>query len=663
MFKKVLIANRGEIACRIHATCQKLGVETATVHSSIDCNSRHVKTIGESIQIGGPPAADSYLNIKAIVDAALAVEADAVHPGIGFLSEDPAFVSAVENAGLSFIGPTADTIERFADKGRAKVEAQKVGVPVIEGSVTGSSDPVEISAWARQRGFPLLLKATAGGGGRGIRIIKAADELESQIESAMREAKAAFGTPDLLIEQYVANARHIEVQVAGDGCGEVIHFYERECSLQRRQQKVIEEAPAPGLDEPLRQAIIEAACKIAEAANYRGLGTVEFLVDGDNFYFLELNPRLQVEHPVTESVTGFDLVEIQLLLCSDRQLPIKQEDVRVTGHSIEARVYAEDVRAGFIPSTGLIHDLYFDQQQMRVDCGVDAGEEISAFYDSMVAKVVCLDSTRERCILKLHHALKSSYVLGVQTNIDFLRALLSNNEVLSGPVDNGFIDRELDHLLKDSVPTSISYAVTALSRLLVGRVSTGQDPWTLAQGFTGWRMSSSDKGRRKRRLFSYKIVISDIAKEITVTNVDREGLASVYVDDERCDLKIIRNDPGHLSVEYEKKVLNYRHINDQNYVYTHSKNGTVIASVSDYISSVDVSRSGRGGIVQAPVMGQVVKVNVEQGDEVSAGDVLIIQESMKIEIQISAPRDGTVVKLNCNTGDMIERHSVIAEVG
>ena len=466
MIRKLLIANRGEIACRIARTCRRLGVAIATVHSAADRDAMHVREIGESVAIGGAPAGESYLNITAILQAALRVGADAVHPGIGFLSEDPNFAAAVEAQGLIFIGPRPDTMRRFADKWAAKHEARQAGVPVIGGSEGSSNDAGSVHSIIREgMRLPVVLKAAAGGGGRGVRIVRSLDGLLATIESAMREAQSSFGRPDLIVEEFVENARHLEVQVAGDGCGNAIHLFERECSLQRRFQKIIEEAPAANLPPQMRERILADAVALAKRVDYRNVGTMEFLVAADRHYFLECNPRLQVEHTVSEEVTGLDLVEIQLNIAANDQLPLSQDRIVVTGHAIQARVYAEDPAAGFLPSTGRLLLAAFPDD-VRVETGVETGSEITPYYDPMIAKLIAHADDRPQALDRLRAAVGSTVVLGVKTNLGFLATLLDHAVVRAGTADNRFIDRELgvkyspSPIIRETVATAAAVLLT-----------------------------------------------------------------------------------------------------------------------------------------------------------------------------------------------------------
>ncbi|MEO7008356.1 MAG: biotin carboxylase N-terminal domain-containing protein, partial [Caldimonas sp.] len=498
MLEKILIANRGEIACRIARTCRRLGIAVATVHSSADRSALHVREIGESVEIGGPAATESYLRIDAIVAAAARVGADAIHPGYGFLSENPAFARAVEAAGLVFIGPTAATIERIGGKASAKREAARAGVPVIDGSDAGLVDPAAVAAQVRGMRLPVLLKAVAGGGGRGMAAIETLDGLDGRIESAMREAELAFGSGELIVESYLPRVRHVEVQIAGDGHGAAIHLYERECTLQRRHQKLIEEAPAAGLPAALLDAMRADACRLAAAVGYRGLGTVEFVVADGRHHFLEVNPRLQVEHPVTEAVTGLDLVELQLRIAETGRLPLAQHEVHCDGHAFEARVCAEDAAAGFLPATGRIALARFPGPPLRVDTGIASGDAVTPHYDSMIAKVIAHAPTRAAACARLQAGLAETRILGVVTNLAFLQHLLALPETRDSTfhtrlIDERYGDAGAAALAPPEAPFEHRCAAALLWLERQRRAGSGPDLgcWTEGGAFTGWRLASS----------------------------------------------------------------------------------------------------------------------------------------------------------------------------
>ncbi len=661
MFAKILIANRGEAACRIARTCKRLGIAVATIHSSADRDARHVREIGESIEVGGAAAAESYLNSEAILKAAVATGAEAIHPGIGFLSEDPAFARAVEAAGLVFIGPTPETLERYADKAKAKREARAADVPVIDGSEHGSAKPTEIADQVRGMTPPVVLKAVAGGGGRGMRVLHGYDQLEEEIASAMREAKKAFGRPDLLVEALVDQARHVEIQIAGDGAGAVVHLFERECSLQRRHQKVIEETPAVGLSAEVRNALTSAACRIAKRARFRGLGTVEFLLAGDHHWFLEVNPRLQVEHPVTEQVTGLDLVELQLRIAAGEGLQVKQRDISVTGHAIEARVYAEDVAAGFIPAAGVLRSLSFPNGSVRVDVGVLEGEAVTPHYDPLLAKVIAHGADRTQALAALTDALNETSILGVATNLSFLRSLLRSKEVIAGKIDNRWIDRNIGTLLprgpSDAGPV---HAIAACLWLLDRRPGPASDPWT-APGFTGWRLGPGGPSPTRRP--TVLVRIGDVEQGIAFSKIGKDGAIEAVVDGAPVAIRIVPQDNGRYRVSLGARVLMIEAALDRDTVFLGGALGEHTVSVAPYPSArIDDKGAASEVRVLAPVMGHIVKINVRVGETVRAGEVLAVQESMKMELRIVAPCDGTVARIGCAEGDLVERHTFVAEV-
>ncbi|GAB1363889.1 acetyl/propionyl/methylcrotonyl-CoA carboxylase subunit alpha [Rhodobacter sp.] len=496
MFRKILIANRGEIAARIITTARRMGIATVAVHSQADIGARHVQMADEAVHIGPATVADSYLRGDRIIAAALATGAEAIHPGYGFLSENPGFADAVAAAGLIFIGPPASAIRAMGLKDAAKALMEKAGVPVVPGYHGDNRDPAFLAGRAAAIGYPVLIKARAGGGGKGMRRVDDPADFPEALGSAMREAEAAFGDPACLIEKYIARPRHIEMQVFADGHGNAVHLFERDCSLQRRHQKVIEEAPAPGMTEALRAAMGAAATGAAKAIGYSGAGTVEFIVDGSGplreggFWFMEMNTRLQVEHPVTEAVTGLDLVEWQLRVAAGERLGFTQGDLRLNGHAVEARLYAEDVPGGFLPATGRLEVLRFPPASafspgsLRIDSGVQEGDEISPFYDPMIAKVIAHAPTREAALSRLQGALAATQVLGTVTNLDFLGALTAHQGFRAGEVDTGLIARDLDRLL-DEPPLPPVFALAAALQAQ-GHLAPrdAADPW---DSLTGWR--------------------------------------------------------------------------------------------------------------------------------------------------------------------------------
>ena len=484
MFARVLIANRGEIACRVMATCRRLGVSTVAVYSDADVGAKHVALADAAVRIGPPAAAESYLKGEAIVAAALATGAEAIHPGYGFLSENPGFVEAVEAAGLVFIGPSAAAIRAMGLKDAAKALMERAGVPVVPGYHGADQDDGRLAAEAKAIGFPVLIKAVAGGGGKGMRRVDRAADFARALGAARGEARAAFGNDAVLVEKYVSAPRHVEIQVFGDG-REAVHLFERDCSLQRRHQKVIEEAPAPGMTAEVRAAMGAAAVAAAKAIGYSGAGTVEFIADGsgglraDGFWFMEMNTRLQVEHPVTEAVTGEDLVEWQLRVAAGEPLPRRQEELRLAGHAVEARLYAEDPAKGFLPAIGRLTHLSFPEG-VRVDSGVRAGDAISPWYDPMIAKVIAHGATREIALRKLGQALDATRVAGCTTNLGFLARLVRQGDFAAGRVDTGLIERDLAALTEPEAASEAALAVAALAaggQLAAGDALAGFALW------------------------------------------------------------------------------------------------------------------------------------------------------------------------------------------
>src|SRR6188474_2666710 len=492
MFSSVLIANRGEIAVRIARTAKRLGMRVIAVYSEADATALHVRVADEAYLIGPPPARESYLVIDRIIEAASLAHADCIHPGYGFLSENPQFAEACAAAGIVFVGPPPSAIRAMGLKDQAKALMEKAGVPVVPGYHGELQDPKFLKEKAYQIGYPVLIKAVAGGGGKGMRRVDKHAEFDTALESAAREAQSSFGDPRVLVEKYVTAPRHIEMQVFADAHGNVIHLNERDCSLQRRHQKVIEEAPAPGMTAEMRDAMGRAATEAARAVGYRGAGTVEFIADGakglrhDGFWFMEMNTRLQVEHPVTEAITGLDLVELQLRVAAGEPLPLKQDDVKLIGHAVEARVYAEDPARGFLPSTGKLVALDFPNS-VRVDTGVETGAEVSPFYDPMIAKLIAHGPSREAALDQLATALEQSIVVGPRSNVAFLAALCRTRDFRAGKFDTGFIDQHLAALTaqaKGRDNAAIAYGAAKLLERERAKLSNGGlGPWDIADSF------------------------------------------------------------------------------------------------------------------------------------------------------------------------------------
>ncbi len=657
MFDKILIANRGEIACRIARTCRRLGVAVATVHSTVDADGLHVREVGESFDIGGPAAADSYLCIGKILEAAKRSGAQAIHPGVGFLSESAEFAAAIEGAGLVFIGPTAETLEQFGDKASAKAAARDAVLPVVPGSDGQSSDPAEIKLAVEAVGTPALLKAAGGGGGRGLRVIHDVDRLDEDIEAALREATAAFGISGLIVERYLDEVRHIEVQVLGDGHGEVIHLFERECSLQRRHQKVIEEAPAAPLPKNLRERLLAGACAIARSTNYRGAGTVEFIVQGGKHFFLEINPRLQVEHPTSEEVTGIDIVEQQLRIAADEGLHCSQADVHLRGHAMEARVYAEDPARGFLPSTGTISHLSLPLTEARVETGVAAGDDISPYYDPMIAKIVVHGADRNAALDRLGEALARTSVSGVATNIDFLRWLLTLTETRDGRTHTRMIEARMGAFEAAVEPPPAEHtALAAVLWLMHSRIEGFSDPWLRADRFTGWRLGTGEP--EVSPVPSVLLTIGGQQTEVFCSGLDGAGMVTVSAAGTTMKVALRSLGPGHYHGICNGRALAVTAAVGDSAVSVSSPLGVHVFAADPYLS-VERSEDAVEGEICSPMMGAILKIHVAQGDEVERGQTLAILESMKMEMPINAPFAGQVAKIACAPEEMVERGQLV----
>ena len=632
MFGKILIANRGEIACRVIRTARKLGVHTVAVYSDADARSLHVEMADEAVHIGASPVGESYLRGDRIVAAALATGAQAIHPGYGFLSENPDFVDQVVAAGLTFIGPSAASIRAMGLKDAAKRLMEKAGVPVVPGYHGEAQEIVLLASKAREIGYPVLIKARAGGGGKGMRRVEHPDEFSEALSGARREAKAAFGDDRVLVEKYVDKPRHIEVQVFGDNFGNAVHLYERDCSAQRRHQKVIEEAPAPGMTEALRKAMTEAAVKAAKAIGYSGAGTVEFIVDAsqglkaDRFWFMEMNTRLQVEHPVTEMVTGTDLVEWQLKVASGEKLPKTQNEIVLAGHAFEARIYAEDAAKGFLPATGTLHhlkfpDAAFEGARMRIETGVRAGDAISPYYDPMIAKLVVHAKDRQEALKALGAALSQTEIAGSTVNTAFLAALAADPDFAAGDVDTGLIARHQPALAEVAPPSGETIAAAALAASGAGALPLSSEPWSSLAGYAHFHSMA----RRTRLKFGEE----DIVARVSVRPDGRFQVAldAPYDSTNSHDLRAVPRLalwPGHVTM-FEGAV---------GYTFT----------VTDPLARADEA-SGATGSLRAPMPGLVKLVRAARGDAVTKGQPLLILEAMKMEHTIAAPHDGVIAEI------------------
>jgi 3-methylcrotonyl-CoA carboxylase alpha subunit len=658
VFAKVLIANRGEIACRIARTCRRLGIAVAGVHSSADRDALHTAVIGESIGLGGATAAQSYLRIDAVIAAAKRSGAQAIHPGYGFLAENAEFARAVEAAGLVFIGPTPEIIERLGNKASAKAEARAAGVAVLGGGEQASADAEVVAAWARALPLPVLLKPAAGGGGKGMHVVRHLDALADAIGTAMREARSAFGDPALIVEPYVERGRHVEVQIAGDGCGGVIHLFERECTLQRRHQKLIEEAPAAPLPAGLRDRMLADALRVVERLNYRGVGTVEFLVAGDKHWFLEVNPRLQVEHPVTEEVTGIDIVELMLRVACGEGLPLRQADVSLRGHAVEARVCAEDAANDFMPSTGRIVDLHFPTQGVRVETGVRAGSEVTPYYDSMLAKLIVHAPDRNAALDRLALALGQTRVLGVTTNCRFLQQLIA----LPQTRDASFHTRSVDEVLTaqrsaEATPLPLLAAAAAWWLLDARQHSPRYGAWS-ALDVTGWQMHAGDDPVTAVP----SLLLRDGARlhEIRFGQQAADGQMLVQVGDERVRLSLRpQGELWRLGLGDAIETLAIARRDGSLFVQAQGS-GHQFEAIA-YLAQAAAAQVTSGEL-RTPMMGTILKSHAAVGDTLRAGDVVVTMESMKMEMKICAEHDGVLRSLTVTAGQTVERGLVVALV-
>ncbi|WP_192183477.1 acetyl/propionyl/methylcrotonyl-CoA carboxylase subunit alpha [Mesorhizobium amorphae] len=632
MFAKILIVNRGEIACRVIRTARKMGVRCVAVYSDADAKAMHVAMADEAVHIGPSPVGESYLRGDKVVAAALATGAQAIHPGYGFLSENPDFVDQVTAAGLTFIGPSAASIRAMGLKDAAKRLMEKAGVPVVPGYHGEAQEIVLLASKAREIGYPVLIKARAGGGGKGMRRVEHPDDFSEALSGARREAKAAFGDDRVLVEKYVDKPRHIEVQVFGDNFGNVVHLYERDCSAQRRHQKVIEEAPAPGMTPALRKAMTEAAVKAAKAISYSGAGTIEFIVDAsqglkaDRFWFMEMNTRLQVEHPVTEMVTGTDLVEWQLRVAAGEKLPKTQSEITLSGHAIEARIYAEDAAKGFLPATGTLHHLKFpdaapEGATMRIETGVRAGDAISPFYDPMIAKLVVHGSDRQAALDALGSALAQTEIAGSTVNAAFLAALATDADFAAGDVDTGLIGRHQEALTVVPPPRGETVAAAALAASGAGAQVPSDDPWSSLAGYAHFHAVA-----RRTRLRHGE---EDILARVSVRPDGRFEVAldapyeAVNSHDLRAVPRLARW-PGHITVFEGATSYNF--------------------AVPDPLAKADEAAAA-SDILRAPMPGLVKLVRVGKGDAVTKGQPLLILEAMKMEHTIAAPHDGVIAEI------------------
>nr|WP_314544981.1 acetyl/propionyl/methylcrotonyl-CoA carboxylase subunit alpha [uncultured Massilia sp.] len=662
MFTKILIANRGEIACRVAATARRLGIRTVAVYSEADAGARHVAVCDEAILIGPAAARDSYLKGERIIEAALATGAQAIHPGYGFLSENAEFAEACAAAGLVFIGPPGGAMRAMGSKSAAKQLMEGAGVPLVPGYHGDDQDPQLLQREADRIGYPVLLKASAGGGGKGMRVVERSDDLQAALASCKREAISSFGDDKVLVEKYLTRPRHIEIQVFADTHGNCVYLHERDCSVQRRHQKVLEEAPAPGMPPERRAAMGEAAVAAARAVGYVGAGTVEFIANQDgSFYFMEMNTRLQVEHPVTEMITGTDLVEWQLRVAAGQPLPKKQHELGIHGHAIEARVYAENPEKGFLPSTGQLRCMDTPPHvafalggdatapaAVRIDAGVRAGDVISPFYDPMIAKLIVWGADREQALARMAQALGEFHIVGLATNIAFLKRLVEGDAFANADLDTGLIERTNASLFPPVGPAPLdALALAAVSLVAAeGAPASAGDPWTSTHG---WRMNG---GYRRVLSFTddHAATLEDKAYRVGVTY--RRAGWTLDADGATHEVALVADDAGKLTLRIDGHAVQGTVRRDGELLHVFSGGLHHVLAWNDPLAHAG-EHEAAGGRLTAPMPGKVVAVIASNGQQVRKGEPLVIMEAMKMEHTIAAPSDGLVEEVLYQVGDQV----------
>lgn len=666
MFKKILIANRGEIACRIASTARQMGIATVAVYSDADRHAAHVQACDEAIYIGASEPAKSYLRADAIIEAAKKTGAEAIHPGYGFLSENGRFVEACNQAGIKFIGPSAAAMEAMGSKSAAKTLMEKAGVPLVPGYHGDNQEPSFLHKQADQIGYPVLIKASAGGGGKGMRIVNSSDEFIGLLESCQREAINSFSNDHVLIERYVTKPRHIEIQIFGDELGNYVYLFERDCSVQRRHQKVIEEAPAPGMTEERRRAMGEAAVNAARAVNYVGAGTVEFITEQDGtFYFMEMNTRLQVEHPVTEMITGYDLVEWQLRIANDEPIPVQQEDLAINGHAIEVRIYAENPDNDFLPSIGLLSHLKFPDHlsfvnaPVRVDSGIRQGDSISPFYDPMIAKLIVWGVDREQAIARMRQALLGTHIVGLHTNVSFLYRLMTNDSFVNADLDTGLIEKNQESLFPPAKTVStkaLAYVAASYlakhglnnSRATKNTPTAYVDPWDSSDY---WRLRQGE---------GTTITIEDDSNEYLL-KVDQRSTDHWILDIDGSEHELTwevssstdSQDSYEIKLGLDGELSQGKVVLTGEELYLYTQDGQIRLRVPDTLAHAGEGEDIGSGGLTAPMPGKVINIQVNVGDKVEPGDVLLVMEAMKMEHSITAATGGLVEEIFFAVGDQV----------
>ncbi len=657
MFKTILIANRGEIAVRIAQTARRLGIRTVAVYSDADRDALHVAVADDAFRIGPAPVSESYLRSDAILEAARKAGAEAIHPGYGFLSENPDFVEATQAEGLTFIGPPAEAIRAMGLKDAAKALMENAGVPVVPGYHGRSQDPDRLAAEAERIGYPVLIKAAAGGGGKGMRRVDEPGAFPEALAGAMREARSAFGEDRVLLERYLTRPRHIEIQVFADRHGNTIHLFERDCSLQRRHQKVIEEAPAPGMSAAMRQAMGSAAVKAAQAVGYEGAGTVEFIADvsdglrDDRFYFMEMNTRLQVEHPVTEMITGLDLVEWQFRVAAGERLPKRQDELAIMGHAIEARLYAEDPSKEFLPQTGRLSRLAFAAGPgIRVDAGVRQGDLVTPFYDPMIAKVIAHATTRNAALDLLGQALRKSRAEGCATNMRFLARLIEQADFVHGDFDTGLIGRELGSLIEEPPPPMTVVALAALEAAGLLAAPADTHPFSTLANFRLW-------GEAQKEV---SLVSRGEIRRLSTAALSG-GLFRVADNREAVTLRVLERDGDAIRVSSSERISRFSLARRREVITVASDAGEYRFTIAG-ANAEAAEEDEDGGMVRATMPGLVRVLHVTPGQIVAKGDPLVVTEAMKMELTLSAVQGGRVALVNVAVGDQVQEGAVLVTI-
>ncbi|MFZ6658485.1 acetyl/propionyl/methylcrotonyl-CoA carboxylase subunit alpha [Undibacterium sp. TJN19] len=653
MFTKILIANRGEIACRVAATARRMGIKTVAVYSEADANAKHVAVCDEAVLIGPAAAKESYLRADKIIEVALATGAQAIHPGYGFLSENSQFADACAKNGIAFIGPPVSAIEAMGSKSAAKSLMEKANVPLVPGYHGDNQDADFLHTEADRIGYPVLLKASAGGGGKGMRVIEKSADFKDALASCKREAINSFGDDKVLAEKYLQRPRHIEIQVFADTHGNCVYLFERDCSVQRRHQKVLEEAPAPGMTADRRAAMGDAAVAAAKAVGYVGAGTVEFIANQDgSFYFMEMNTRLQVEHPVTEMITGTDLVEWQLRVAAGEKLPLQQHQLQIHGHAIEARVYAENPEKGFLPSIGTLRHARTpvavnfelggatDPAAFRIDSGVREGDTISPFYDPMIAKMIVWGKDRKEALARMAQALAQYQIVGLNSNIAFLSRLISSTAFAGADLDTGLIERNQDQLFPKPVAANLTTLALAVASLLNSEKSSGSDPWQTSHG---WRMNSLMQR-------SLQFTEEEQTHEVQVTYLANGW--QVKAGDAVAQVRLALADDNDIVIKIADQTVAATVVRDGEHFHVFSQGRHTDLHYLDALAHAGEAEAETGRLT-APMPGKIVAVLVNKAQEVKKGDSLLIMEAMKMEHTISAPHDGVIDEVLYAIGDQV----------